>query len=69
MYANFDEKNSVLCDEQGIMHSKGDIEALLAECQAHLKHSDLELMALGRMSVEKNHPRMVNQFNFDEYYP
>lgn len=69
MYARFDTTNKVLVDEQGIQLCKDDVEALMNECLDHLGHSDLELMALGRLSVETRHPSMVSQFNFAEYYP
>ena len=65
----FDEVNSVLCDEQGIMHSKATIESIFSQCLEHLEHSDLELIALGRMSVEKKGRSYALQFNFDEFYP
>lgn len=66
-YFQFNEEHGVLVDEQGIMHSKATVFALAKECLAHLKHSDLELKALGRQFVEENHPKMVAQFNFDLY--
>lgn len=65
-----DVEHNVLCDEQGIMHSKATIEWMIDLCRKHLEHSDLELMQLGRMSVENNFgPNVVAQFNFEEYYP
>jgi hypothetical protein len=65
----FDEHHGVLLDEQGIMWPKSAVEALMVECQRHLAHSDLELMALGRMSVERKGQNVSMQFNFEEYYP
>ena len=51
------------------MHSKATVEAIFNQCLEHLEHSDLELIALGRMSVEKKGGSYALQFNFDEYYP
>lgn len=65
----FDPDNKVLCDEQGIMHSKATVEALFNQCLEHLEHSDLELIALGRMFVERRGKSYALQFNFDEFYP
>lgn len=63
----FDPHTGVLVDEQGLMLPKEAVLALARQCLDHLKHSELELQALGRQYVEKNHPRMVEQFNFDIY--
>lgn len=69
MNATQDTEFKVLLDEQGIMLSKADVLLLQRQCAEHLARSDLELSALGRKFVEANHPKMVKQFNFEEYYP
>jgi hypothetical protein len=64
MFGGFNEKYKVLVDEGGIMLSTGAIEDLQAALIAHLAHSELELEAIGRKTVEEEHPSMVSQFNF-----
>ncbi len=63
----YDPETQTLLDNMGIQLSKCTVEAIFYSCIDHMEHSDLELRALGRMSVEKNCPRMVDQFNFDYF--
>ena len=65
MVAGFNAKHMVLVDEGGIMLTPGAIEELQAALIAHLAHSQLELEALGRKTVEERYPGMVSQFDFD----
>lgn len=57
----------VLVDEQGLMLPKADVLHLKSLIDAHLAKSALELEAIGRRTVEENHPRMLSQFNM-EYF-
>lgn len=61
----FNEEYKVLTDEQGIMLSEGDATWLLDRLLDHFNHKNLEMEAIGRRLLEKSHPKMVNQFNFD----
>ncbi len=64
----FNQEYGVLVDAQGIMLPLSTVRLLLEAVQTHCKHSKMELEAIGRRTVEDNHPRMVNQFNFAEYF-
>ena len=65
MVGGFNTKYNVLLDDGGIMLSPSAIEELQAALTAHLAHSQLELEAIGRRTVEEEHPSMVSQFNYD----
>lgn len=65
--SRFHPQYGVLVDEMGIMHTRANIEHLLKQCQQHLKHSSLELEAIGRRTLLETHPRMANQFNYDYF--
>lgn len=70
-FVGFDLKYRVLVDEQGIMLPMAEVDSLIKflsyAIEDHKKHSALELEAIGRKTVEENHPDMVNQFNFDYF--
>jgi hypothetical protein len=65
MVGGFNTKYKVLLDDGGIMLAPGAIEELQAALTAHLAHSQLELEAIGRRTVEEQYPSMVSQFNWD----
>jgi hypothetical protein len=65
MVGGFNIKYNVLLDDGGIMLSSSAIEDLQAALTAHLAHSQLELEAIGRKTVEERYPHMVSQFNYD----
>jgi hypothetical protein len=65
MVGSFNEKFNVLVDEMGIILPPSAIEDLQAALIAHTAHSQLELEAIGRKTVEERHPSMVSQFNYD----
>jgi len=64
---NWDEELGVLVDEQGIMLPKSSVEDIIDKAIQHLEHSDLELKALGRMTVERHGHSTALQFNW-EYF-
>jgi hypothetical protein len=65
MIGGFSTKYNVLLDEGGIMLTPGAIEDFQAALIAHLAHSQEELEAIGRKTVEERYPHMMSQFNFD----
>jgi hypothetical protein len=67
MYAIFNETYGVLVDEGRLMLPIEEVELLEVQIARHKAHSDLELEAIGRRTVEDTYPRMVNQFNFDYF--
>jgi len=60
----FNEQYDVLVDQQSIMIPMDTILWLEEVIARHKAHSKLELEAIGRRTVEENHPSMVNQFNW-----
>lgn len=67
VFVSLNKKYNVLVDQQLIMLSKPDVLWLRNQIEKHLAHSDLELEAIGRKTVEEHHPNMVDQFNFDYF--
>jgi len=67
MFVQFNEEYGVLVDEQGILLPPDNLKWLEAMIDKHREHFPLELEAIGRRTVEENHPGMVEQFNFDYF--
>ncbi len=63
----FNDQYQVLVDGQGLMIPTSDLIALANLMKTHLSHSPLELEAIGRRTLEENHPEMVEQFNEDYF--
>jgi hypothetical protein len=63
----FDEEYGVLVDQQGLLVPTSNIVALAKQMKIHLSHSELELEAIARRTLESRHPRMVNQIDM-EYF-
>jgi rRNA-processing protein FCF1 len=63
----FDEEYQVLVDQQGLLVPSSNLVALAKQMQLHLSHSELELEAIARRTLEKSHPRMVGQFDMDYF--
>ncbi|MDR3718883.1 MAG: hypothetical protein P4K98_08780 [Bryobacteraceae bacterium] len=67
MFAQFNEEYGVLVDEQGILLPLSNLRWLEEMIAKHREHTSLELEAIGRRTVEENHPNMVHQFNWDYF--
>jgi hypothetical protein len=61
----FDEKTGIFLDEQLLPVPNGTIRHLMTQMAKHLKHSDEEIVTLARRQVERHHPGMVDQMNWD----
>jgi hypothetical protein len=59
------EKSNVRVDEMGIILPPDAIEDLQAALIAHMAHSQSELEAIGKKTVEERHPSMASEFNYD----
>jgi hypothetical protein len=67
LYVQWDEEHKVLGDEQGVVLGPATVDWLLDKVLEHMKHSPEELENIARKIMQKMHPNMVKQFDFEIY--